>query len=95
MITGSPARPVALVTGAGRRRGIATAVAQRLAETGWDVAFARLGGYDARMPWGIDAGAAEELTDQLRAAGARACPIEADFADVAATGAPSRGSAGS
>jgi len=57
-------RSVALVTGAGRRRGIATAVAQRLAETGWDVAFTHLGGYDARMPWGIDAGAAEELTAQ-------------------------------
>jgi NAD(P)-dependent dehydrogenase (short-subunit alcohol dehydrogenase family) len=64
MTTGPVARPVALVTGAGRRRGIATAVAQRSAETGWDVAFAHLSAYDARMPWGIDAGAAEELTDR-------------------------------
>lgn len=86
MTTGPVARPVALVTGAGRRRGIATAVAQRLAETGWDVAFTHLGSYDARMPWGIDAGAAQELTGHLRAAGARACSIEADFADVTAAG---------
>jgi 3-oxoacyl-[acyl-carrier protein] reductase len=75
---------VALVTGAGRRRGIGTAVARRLAETGWDVAFTHLGAYDARMPWGIDAGAAGELMDHVRAAGARACSVEADFADVTA-----------
>ena len=84
MATGPVVRPVALVTGAGRRRGIATAVAQRLAETGWDVAFTHLGAYDARMPWGLDAGAAQELTDHMRAAGVRACSIEADFADVTA-----------
>jgi 3-oxoacyl-[acyl-carrier protein] reductase len=86
MSTGPVARPVALVTGAGRRRGIATAVAQRLADTGWDVAFTHLGAYDARMPWGMDAGAAEELADRMRAAGARACSIEADFADAQAPG---------
>jgi 3-oxoacyl-[acyl-carrier protein] reductase len=86
MTAGPVVRPVALVTGAGRRRGIATAVAQRLAETGWDVAFTHLGAYDARMPWGADAGAAGELADQLHAAGARSCSIEADFADVQAPG---------
>jgi 3-oxoacyl-[acyl-carrier protein] reductase len=56
MITEPAVRPVALVTGAGRRRGIATAIAQRLAETGWEVALTHLGSYDARMPWGTDAG---------------------------------------
>lgn len=84
MTIGPAGRPVALVTGAGRRRGIATAVARRLAETGWDVAFTHLGAYDARMPWGLDAGAAEELTDHVRATGARAHPVEADFAGVTA-----------
>jgi 3-oxoacyl-[acyl-carrier protein] reductase len=75
-------RPVVLVTGAGRRRGIATAIARRLAETGWDVAFTHFDAYDAGMPWGKDDGAAEDLVEQLRAAAARACPIEADFADA-------------
>jgi 3-oxoacyl-[acyl-carrier protein] reductase len=84
MTTGSAERPVALVTGAGRRRGISTAVARRLAETGWDVAFTHFGAYDARMPWGMDAGAAGELMDHVRAAGARSCSVEADFADVTA-----------
>lgn len=86
MATGSVVRPVAVVTGAGRRRGIATAVAQRLAETGWDVAFTHLDAYDARMPWGADRDAAGELTEKLRAAGAHTCSIEADFGDVTAPG---------
>jgi len=86
MTTEPVGRPVALVTGAGRRRGIATAIGRRLAETGWDVAFTHLRAYDARMPWGADHGAAGELADRLRAAGARACPIEADFTDVRAPG---------
>jgi 3-oxoacyl-[acyl-carrier protein] reductase len=86
MSTASVARPVALVTGAGRRQGIATAIAQRLAETGWDVAFTHLDSYDARMPWGADEGAAGELAGVLVGSGARVCPIEADFEDVTAPG---------
>jgi 3-oxoacyl-[acyl-carrier protein] reductase len=80
-------RPVALVTGAGRRLGIATATALRLAETGWDVAFTYFAAYDARMAWGADDGAAGDLTEQLQAAGARACGIEADLQDA---GTPAR-----
>ena len=86
MTTGTGMRPVALVTGAGRRHGIATATAQRLAETGWDVAFTHFDAYDARMPWGVDAGAAGELAGHLGGAGARVCRIEADFEDVEAPG---------
>src|SRR6202000_2579690 len=78
MTTGARARPVALVTGAGRRLGIATATANGPAETGWDVAFAHFDPYDARMPWGPDAGAAQELAGELAGAGARACPVEAN-----------------
>jgi 3-oxoacyl-[acyl-carrier protein] reductase len=81
MTTEPVVRPVALVTGASRRRGIATAIAQRLAETGWDVAFTHLAAYDTRMPWGQEAGATQELAEHVRAAGARVCSIEADFAD--------------
>jgi 3-oxoacyl-[acyl-carrier protein] reductase len=79
MTAEAPMRPVALVTGAGRRLGIATAAAQRLAETGWDVAFTHFEPYDTRMPWGADTGAVAELADQLTSAGARMCPVEADF----------------
>jgi 3-oxoacyl-[acyl-carrier protein] reductase len=80
-------RPVALVTGAGRRAGIATATALRLAQAGWDVSFTHFAAYDARQAWGADAGATGELTGLLRQAGARSCAIEADFTDP---GAPSR-----
>jgi 3-oxoacyl-[acyl-carrier protein] reductase len=82
MTTEPAVRPIALVTGAGRRRGIATAIAQRLAETGWEVAFTHLGSYDARMPWGTDAGAVNELAEHLHAAGARVCQIQVDFEDT-------------
>ena len=75
------------MTGAGRRVGIATAIALRLAETGWDVAFTHFAPYDARMAWGIDNGAAEELAGRLQAAGAGARAIEADLQD---TGTPAR-----
>jgi 3-oxoacyl-[acyl-carrier protein] reductase len=81
MTTEARMRPVALVTGAGRRLGIATATALRLAETGWDVAFTHFEPYDARMPWGADTGAADELAGQLSDAGARVCRVEGDFED--------------
>jgi 3-oxoacyl-[acyl-carrier protein] reductase len=86
---GRPAaqRPVVLVTGAGRRAGIATATALRLAQTGWDVAFTHFAAYDAGQPWGADTGATQELIGSLRQAGAHCCAIEADFADP---GAPAR-----
>jgi 3-oxoacyl-[acyl-carrier protein] reductase len=81
---GGPRRPVALVTGAGRRLGIATATAIRLAETGWDVAITHYPAYDERMPWGVDRGATEDLLRTLSAAGARAFAMAADFESVEA-----------
>ena len=74
-------RPVALVTGAGRERGIAFAVALKLAETGWDVAFSYWSGYDARMPWGPDQDAPGLLTAALAERGARPLAAEADLSD--------------
>ena len=47
-------RPVALVTGASRRRGIAAAIALGLAASRWDVATTYWRAYDATMPWGSD-----------------------------------------
>jgi 3-oxoacyl-[acyl-carrier protein] reductase len=44
----------ALVTGVGRRAGIAAAVADRLRADGWSVVTAGWRGYDARMAWGPD-----------------------------------------
>jgi len=47
-------RPVALITGVGRRIGIGAAIAVRLARDGWDVGLSGWAPYDDRMPWGRD-----------------------------------------
>ena len=44
-------RPLALVTGASRRKGIGAAIAVGLARGGWDVATTFWRAYDKRMPW--------------------------------------------
>jgi 3-oxoacyl-[acyl-carrier protein] reductase len=80
-------RPVALVTGASRLRGIGAAIAIGLAQTGWDVATTGWHAYDARMPWGEHTEDAIELERQLRERGARTCAVEADLTDP---GAPAR-----
>jgi 3-oxoacyl-[acyl-carrier protein] reductase len=73
------ARPVALVTGVGRRVGIGMAVSERLAQDGYDVAASYWTPYDDRMAHGADEGIANELTTRLSAKGARSLSIEADL----------------
>ncbi|GAA4900869.1 SDR family oxidoreductase [Streptomonospora salina] len=77
----SPARPVALVTGAGRTTNIAAATARTLAARGFDVAFTYYRAYDARMPWGTEEGAARALHAAVTSHGARALGVESDLAD--------------
>jgi 3-oxoacyl-[acyl-carrier protein] reductase len=76
-------RPVALVTGVGRRVGIGAGLAERLAATGWDVAFTYYSGYDERMPWGQDKAARDEITAVLAGHGAHVFSVQGDFEDPA------------
>jgi 3-oxoacyl-[acyl-carrier protein] reductase len=75
------ARPVALVTGAGRSAGIAASVVLKLAETGWDVAFTYWTPYDERMPWGADPDAVTHVSGGAARHGASTVAIEADLND--------------
>jgi 3-oxoacyl-[acyl-carrier protein] reductase len=77
-------RPIALVTGAGGRTvNIGAAVARRLAETGWDVAFTYWRPYDNDKPWEPEPDAPTALGRELEGLGARYTAVEADLADPA------------
>ncbi|MFC4070286.1 SDR family oxidoreductase [Actinoplanes subglobosus] len=74
-------RPLALVTGVGRTVGIGAGIAERLAASGWDVAFTYWTPYDERMIWGVEAGATDVITKTLAGHGAAVAAIEADLSD--------------
>lgn len=79
-------RPVAVVTGVGRRAGIGAAIAVRLAGAGWDVGFSYWRPYDDRMSWGRDEDTSEHVLRRLAELGGRGYAVEADLTDVTAPG---------
>lgn len=76
------ARPVALVTGAGRRRSIGSGIALGLAAGGWDLALSYWRPYDKRLDHerGTDDPAA--VADECRALGAVVELLPDDLTDV-------------
>jgi len=76
------ARPVALVTGASRQRGIAAALARGLAQSGWDVATTYWRPYDATMPWGSHPEDPAQIAAELGVVGAATVALEADLTDT-------------
>lgn len=71
----------ALITGAGRARGIAAGIALGLAHDGWDLALSHWRPYDERV--GLSAGPQEpqEIAERCRAAGSRVVVLPGDLQD--------------
>lgn len=72
-------RGIALVTGAGRRRGIGAAICRELADAGSNIIFTYWHAYDAAMPWGAEPEAPEVLRHEIEASGVRCSAIELDL----------------
>lgn len=70
---------VAVVTGAGRRRGIGAAICRALAARGADVLFTYWKGYDREMPWNADEKGPQALLEELRETDTRAEGLEVDL----------------
>jgi 3-oxoacyl-[acyl-carrier protein] reductase len=78
---------VVLVTGTSRMRGLGAAIAQRLADDGWDIGLTWWLAADTGTPWAGEPEEPRRLVEALRRAGARVAWHEADLADP---GAPAR-----
>lgn len=84
-MTGMSSAPrTAILTGVGRRRGIAAAIALGLADDGWNLVLPVLPSYDRRIDIGGGAAEIAEVADAARSRGVAVTTVEADLATVGA-----------
>ncbi|CAI9409431.1 SDR family oxidoreductase [Aestuariimicrobium sp. T2.26MG-19.2B] len=72
---------IALLTGVGRRRGIAAAIARGLAEDGWDLGLSYFSDYDQRV--NHETSDVDALAEELRQLGRRVLLLPGDLSDPA------------
>ena len=78
-----PRRPAALITGWGRRIGIAAGIATRLADDGWDLALSYWPPGDAGQPGAPGDDEPDRLADDLRRRGSTVLLLPGDLTDPA------------
>ena len=76
-------RPAALITGAGRKVGIAAGIAARLADDGWDLGLSYWRPYDADLDPASGAEEPERIAEELRGRGASVVLLPTDLSDPA------------
>ena len=74
-------RPVAIVTGASRRRGLGVAICRALAEAGHDIFFTHFQAYDREIGLGEDDDSPNRFAEELEALGRRVQHRDADLSD--------------
>jgi len=77
-----PTRPLAIMTGVSRQRGIGAAICHALAQAGTDVFFTHWSPYDSKMPWGAEEDEPAHLQRQLQDMGVRCEHLEIDLSMV-------------
>lgn len=85
-MSSSPPRPLALITGVGRRRSIAASIATDLAQDGWDLVLNHWQPYEERLD--LDRGADDpgSIADECRALSADVMLAPGDLSDPAVPG---------
>jgi len=74
-----PSRPVALITGVSRKKGIGFSISKILAQNGYDLFLQGFPSFDATKQWGVDSGGLTAIGEEIKETGSRVETLECDF----------------